>query len=128
MAYGLKVFSCDPLKHLDIRENQWSVYCQIHAIIFNYPNSTVKLTVPNDIGWQKMWKGFKIKFVRSTMKQILETLRFSGLNERNVSLVTFCAVILVMQRLSSKATACPDTRCARSTRAWPEGGYIVFSM
>ena len=29
--------------------------------------------------------------------------------ERNVSLVAICAVILVMQRLSSEATTCPDT-------------------
>ena len=57
-----------------------------------------------------------------------ETLRFLGLNERNVSLVVICAVILVMQRLSSEATACPDTRCAKSTKALPKGGYIVFSM
>ena len=41
--------------------------------------------------------------------RILETLRFSRLNERNVSLVAICAVILVMQRLSSEATTCPDT-------------------
>ena len=54
----------------------------------------------------------------------LETLRFSRLNERNVSLVAICAVILVMQRLSSSATIWPDTRCARS----PEGGYAVFSI
>ena len=41
--------------------------------------------------------------------ETITTLRFSHLNECNVSLVTICAVILVMQRLSSKATTCPNT-------------------
>ena len=39
----------------------------------------------------------------------IETSRFLRLNERNVDLVAICAVILVMQKLSSEATTCPDT-------------------
>ena len=36
----------------------------------------------------------------------ISELRFLRLNERNVSLVTICAVILVIQRLSIEATFC----------------------
>ena len=42
-----------------------------------------------------------------TKSNTVETLRFSRLNERNVNLVAFHH--LGMQRLSSKATICPDT-------------------
>ena len=49
-----------------------------------------------------------------------------ALNERNVNLVAICAVILVMQRLSSEATTCPNTTCARSIPEHDQRAVISF--